>query len=449
LSRNAFLDRPGRSSPKRCCLVTIMGTTPSPASTTGLAGTVADSSTADSSTVDAKRTLWSTCVAHALHDGYTDLIYVMLPVWQAEFGLGYGTLAAVRGLYVGAMASLQLPAGRLAERFGGRAILVLGTALAAVGYGLAGLSGGLVGLCAALTLAGCGSSTQHPIASGAVARAYGKNARGPLGIYNFAGDLGKATLPAATSLVLMFMPWRDALWIVSALGIAVAAGVAFFLPTIARPSPKAGKTQDTAHDDTAHAGRGGFALLFLIGVLDSGVRMGLLTFLPFLLKAKGASLSTVGLALALVFIGGAAGKFTCGWLGARFGVLWTVLATEGGTAACIVAVVVSPLLISLPLLPLLGIMLNGTSSVLYGTVPELAPSHRTERAFALFYTGTIGSGAVAPVIFGILGDKVGVDWATMATAMTALAVFPLAFALAPHLAPDQAGPPSVADEAID
>ena len=25
--------------------------------------------------------------AHALHDGYTDLIYVMLPVWQAEFGL--------------------------------------------------------------------------------------------------------------------------------------------------------------------------------------------------------------------------------------------------------------------------------------------------------------------------------------------------------------------------
>jgi FSR family fosmidomycin resistance protein-like MFS transporter len=420
-----------------------MGTTPSPASTTGLAATVADSSI-----VDAKRTLWSTCVAHALHDGYTDLIYVMLPVWQAEFGLGYGSLAAVRALYVGAMASLQLPAGRLAERFGGRAILVLGTALAAVGYGLAGLSGGLLGLCAALTLAGCGSSTQHPIASGAVSRAYGKNARGPLGIYNFAGDLGKATLPAAVSLVLMFMPWRDALWIVSALGIVVAAGVAFFLPTIARPSPKAGKTYDTVR-----AGRGGFALLFLIGVLDSGVRMGLLTFLPFLLKAKGASLSTVGLALALVFIGGAAGKFTCGWLGARLGVLWTVLATEGGTAACIVAVVVSPLLISLPLLPLLGIMLNGTSSVLYGTVPELAPAHRTERAFALFYTGTIGSGALAPIIFGILGDKLGANWATMATAMTALAVCPLAFALAPHLvphlAPDQAGPPSAADEALD
>ena len=383
-----------------------------------------DPATADT----AKRTLWSACIAHALHDGYTDLIYVVLPVWQADFGLGYGSLAALRGFYVGAMASLQLPAGRLAERFGGRAILILGTALSAIGYALAGLSGGLIGLCAALTLSGCGSSTQHPIASGAVARAYGKNARGPLGVYNFAGDLGKATLPAATSLALTFMPWRDALWIVSAVGIAVAIGLALLLPAIARPSSTADKTFDTAH-----AGRGGFPLLFSIGVLDSAARMGLLTFLPFLLKAKGASLPTVGLALALVFIGGAAGKFACGWLGARFGVLWTVLATEGGTAACIFAVLFSPLTISLLLLPLLGIMLNGTSSVLYGTIPELAPAHRTERAFALFYTGTIGSGAIAPVIYGILGDKVGVGWATAATAMTALAVFPFAFLLMPHL----------------
>ena len=24
-------------------------------------------------------------LAHALHDGYTDLIYIMLPLWQTEF----------------------------------------------------------------------------------------------------------------------------------------------------------------------------------------------------------------------------------------------------------------------------------------------------------------------------------------------------------------------------
>ena len=72
--------------------------------------------------------------------------------------------------------------------------------------------------------------------------------------------------------------------------------------------------------------------------------------------------------------------------------------------------------------------------MLYGTVPELVTPDRTEHAFALFYTGTIGSGAIAPVLYGVLGDAVGVDWATAATAMTALATFPLALALAPRLA---------------
>ncbi|NYZ52566.1 MFS transporter, partial [Escherichia coli] len=78
-----------------------------------------------------------------------------------------------------------------------------------------------------------------------------------------------------------------------------------------------------------------------------------LTFLPFLLRDKGASLPTNGLALALVFIGGAAGKFTCGWLGARVGTLRTVLITEGGTATLIVAVLLLPLAPAIVLLPLL------------------------------------------------------------------------------------------------
>ncbi len=393
------------------------------------AGTSADQPAGSAS---ARRTLAVAGTAHALHDGYTDLIYVLLPLWQTEFGLGYGMLAALRGLYAGMMAALQLPSGWLAERLDGRIVLAVGTALAAAGYALAGFTGSLVGLCAALAISGAGSSTQHPIASAAVSRAYGEASRGPLGTYNFTGDLGKAAIPALTSLLLTLMPWRGALWLLAVLGAAVAASVLLLMPPIAR----AGHSEP--HRTKAGQGRGGFWLLFAIGVLDTGVRMGLLTFLPFLLKAKGASLPTVGVALAVVFLGGAAGKFVCGWLGARVGVLLTVLATEGGTAACIVGVLVLPLGPLFVLLPVLGLMLNGTSSVLYGSVPELTPPDRAERAFALFYTGTIGSGAISPVLYGVLGDWAGAYWATASTAAVALAIYPLAFALAPHL-PDVQG----------
>lgn len=376
-----------------------------------------------------QRVLWMSCVAHALHDGYTDTIYVLLPIWQSDFGLSYGALAMLRGVYAGTMASLQLPAGRLADRLGSRAVLALGTLLAAIGYAAAGISGSLLGLCAALAMSGIGSSTQHPLASGAVSRVYGREARGPLSIYNFSGDLGKAALPAAVSLLVTLMPWRHALWMVAALGCVVAAALALFLPRI----PRRESVAEAPSTDRVRGSGTGFNLLFTIGVLDTAVRMGLLTFLPFLLKAKGASTPLVGTALALVFIGGAAGKFVCGWLGARLGVVGTVLATEGGTAALIVAVLFAPLTPALVVLPLLGLMLNGTSSVLYGTVPELSHPDRTERAFALFYTGTIGAGAVAPVLYGFLGDGIGVRGATFATALTALAICPLAVALGSRL----------------
>ncbi len=170
----------------------------------------------------ARRTLAMAGLAHALHDGFTDMIYVLLPVWQAQFALGYGALALVRALYVGALAALQVPSGHLARHLNARTVLALGTLLSAGGYALAGFSGGLAGLCASLVLAGAGGSTQHPLASAAVSRAYGGTARGPLGTYNFAGDLGKATLPPAVALLLTVMGWRPALWVMAGLGAVVA-----------------------------------------------------------------------------------------------------------------------------------------------------------------------------------------------------------------------------------
>src|SRR5271154_4968987 len=79
---------------------------------------------------DQRRAASIAALAHALHDGYTDLIYIMLPLWQAEFGLDYAALGALRGVFVGAMASLQVPAGLVSERFGAAIVLVIGTALA-------------------------------------------------------------------------------------------------------------------------------------------------------------------------------------------------------------------------------------------------------------------------------------------------------------------------------
>ena len=81
-----------------------------------------------------------------------------------------------------------------------------------------------------------------------------------------------------------------------------------------------------------------------------------------------------------------------------------MLVTEGLTAAGILLLLPLPLAAALAVLPLIGVALNGTSSVLYGTVPELVMPERRARAFGIFYTGTIGAGALAPAIYGLVSD---------------------------------------------
>ena len=81
------------------------------------------------------------------------------------------------------------------------------------------------------------------------------------------------------------------------------------------------------------------------------------------------------------------------------------------------------------LAPLLGLALNGTSSVLYGSVPELVPDERRSQAFSVFYTASMGSGAITPSLFGLLGDAAGVRWTILIVAFIALATLPLTLPL--------------------
>jgi predicted MFS family arabinose efflux permease len=88
----------------------------------------------------------------------------------------------------------------------------------------------------------------------------------------------------------------------------------------------------------------------------------------------------------------------------------------------------------LVLLPFIGVALNGTSSVLYGSVPDLVAPARRARALSVFYTGTIGAGALAPAIYGVAGDAFGVPTALIGIAAVVLLTLPLSLLLKPALA---------------
>jgi MFS transporter, FSR family, fosmidomycin resistance protein len=382
---------------------------------------------------DERRAAAVACGAHALHDGYTDLIYIMLPIWQSEFGLGFAVLGLMKTVFSGALASFQIPSGYLAERFGAPLVLALGTALAGIGYCLAGFSNSVLMLVAALFVGGLGASTQHPLASSLIAHAFaGVRSLKALGAYNFAGDIGKMTLPATASLLLVVLPWREALMLLGSFGMLAAIVIFVLTPRFAEVAAAPRKSESGAGSGS-RLSQYGFSLLLSIGVLDSATRMAFLTFLPFVLTAKGANLPTIGFGLTLVFAGGAAGKLVCAMIGARIGAVATVWLTEAVTALGIVALLPLSLEAAMVMLPVVGIALNGTSSVLYGSVPDLVEPARRQRAFGIFYTGTIGAGAVSPALYGLLGDALGVPVALMVVAAAVLLTLPITLLLRPAL----------------
>ncbi len=387
-----------------------------------------------------RHVLGASCTTHFIHDGFSDLIILLLPVWQAEFALSLSQVGAISSTYSGAMTVGQLPAGLASERWGERRILVAGTALVGLGFCLLGTAGGASGLALALALAGIGASTQHPLNSTIVARAYEDGPRrAALGIYNFSGDLGKMAVPGLAALVLATMDWRyvttgyGSFGIVAAIGILIIFGI---LKVGGRPrtTPSATSDRHSKRGDWGIRQRKGFALLSATSMIDGAIRAAFMTFLPFLLISKGASIETVGFALVLVFAGGAAGKLVCGLIAERLGIVRTAVLTELATGGGILLLLPLPLTANLILLPAVGLALNGTSSVLYASVAEFVAPERHGRGFGLFMTLTIGAWAISPTIFGVLSDLNGVLNTLAIVGLFALTTVPLALALTGPLA---------------
>ena len=383
-----------------------------------------------------RRTLATACTAHFVHDGIADAFYVLLPIWAQAFGLSYVQVGTLRMAYSTAMALLQLPAGMLAERVGERSLLAAGSMLAGVGFALLATSQSYATLGALILLTGVGSAVQHPIASSLISQVYAAaSRRAALGVYNFVGDVGKMTVAAAMGLGVVAIGWRGsvALYgvIVACVGIVTLAALASLAGNAqrTRAAPASSPTPGWGFTNPA-----GFALLSAIQLIDSACRTGFLTFFPFLLIAKGASVASVGFALALVFIGGAAGKLVCGLLAERVGILRTVILTELATGLLISAVVAAPLAWAMLLLIPVGVALNGTSSVLYGTVAEFVREDRQSRSFGLFYTLGSAAGATSPLVFGLISDFAGVPPALLVIAGLAIATLPIALLLDPHIA---------------
>ena len=386
--------------------------------------------------VPPRRVLIFGSVTHIWSDLFFALLVPLLPYIKEDLELSYSQVGLLRSFYSGSSALLQIPAGFLAETMGEFWMITIGNIWVSAGLIVMGIVPGFLTLIGSSVVAGVGGGTQHPLASSMVSRAYDSSGRSAaVGTVNFAGDIGKMMAPAVAASFVIAGGWRIAMW---AVGIAGNIFFTFLIifgrsfdPGKPEPHSQSASRNALTHDEKTSVS--GFVVLTGIGILDSAARNAALIFFPFIMLGRSMGESEVVISLLLLFSGGAAGKYICGWLNDRTGTIPLIWLTKGGTSLLLLAALFAPSLLLWPIALVLGVGLNGTSSVLYATVAKFIPAHRRGRYYGYFYTtneiGTIG----APLIYGLIADLLGLKSSIFIMAVLTSSILPTSLALKKHL----------------
>ncbi len=381
-------------------------------------------------------------VHHFINDGFKWSLYPLLPLIAADFGLTYGGAGAINTAYNALLAATSIPFGLLAQRFGEVAVLTMGTVAFCGFFALLAAAWSYPVFLGTAFVAGGGSGAAHPVGSAAASAAAPPEEIGSfIGVFNFAGDVGKAVLPVLAGLAAAWFGWRAALF---ALGLGGVLAVLGFNRWAGSQTGAAESTADRYSDTQTDicsreavpdCGLWGmprlraFIVLNLVGVFDSLARAGVVVFASFVLGDKGFSAGLTGVMLGLVAAGGSLGKLLCGPLGDIVGKRNTVILTEVLTSLAILAFVRATGLWVFPLLVATGFVLNGTSSVLYSMVPDLVSEDGRSQGFGIYYTVTLAAHALSPLVFGVVVDLIGLYPMYHLMAGSLLLTIPLSFYL--------------------
>ena len=381
-----------------------------------------------------RRVLLFGSTTHILSDLFFALLIPLLPTIKNDLQLSYTEIGMLRSAFSGASAVLQIPAGFLAEHVGEFWMLLGGNAWVSIGLIGMAVMPGFWSLISMTIIGGLGGGTQHPLASSMVSRAYESSGRSSaVGTVNFAGDLGKMLAPASAAGLLLFGTWRTALWVVGAIGLFFMAAGIPLKSKLDLGKPLQQVSSSITEQNGSASKLSGFIVLTVIGILDNAVRNGALILFPFILIERGMTEGQITLMLFLLFAGGAAGKYVCGWLDERVGTIPLIWLTKGMTAALILSTLIAPAISLWPLALILGVGLNGTSSVLYATVAKFIPAQRRARYYGYFYTtneiGTVGS----PLAYGLIADQMGLRTSILIMGVVTSLILPASLALSKHL----------------
>ena len=340
------------------------------------------------------------------------LFPAVLLLVQHEFGLGYaglGILASVNFLCYGLGA---LPAGMLADRFGGERVLAIwlfGSSIACVAIGV---SVGPRSLGLALALLGLSASLHHPAGSGvlvALRPRLGAKVARAFGLSGILGNVGLAVAPILGSFVGVNWGWRAAFF------LGALPGLALSRPLWRQPrEDPATRSAASQHPSLRNALGLPLILLFALETLMGFVLQGFSTFLPAYLAGQAgvaaitaAQVKRGGAFASLALLFGGLGHLAAGRLmgaGHRETVFLAAVTTSTvGLFGMGITEGIPLVLFSI----LLSFAFFGLGTVSNTFVALHTPPHLGGTVFGVTFTLAFGFGSLASSTMGVVGEHFG------------------------------------------
>lgn len=366
-------------------------------------------------------------VLHVLNDGFQASFVLLLPFIARGQHLNLTKVGLLGTILNVSSVLLALPAGYIATKIGGLKTLVIALFI----YGIALLGAGSLGhyglLIATFSLAGIGFGVFHPIAFALIAKWSPKETRGKtIGNFTAIGDVGRIGISAALSFVAVHMGWQTTALLYAAAALCIALSFYHFL--IKRADTIAPREHTATPMSLLQITRNKrFLLAISTGMLDSFASASLFVFLPFLLLKRGVDPAFLGTFTAAFFAGNFFGKTVLGRFADRFGNSKVFIASEFLMAAFIFGLANSTALYLIVIYSVvLGIFTKGTGPVQQTMLAESVEHHGNfEKAFGLSALINSSANALAPIVLGVVSDKLGIVPAFNVMAAVALvAVIP-------------------------
>ncbi|MBI4288526.1 MAG: MFS transporter [Chloroflexi bacterium] len=349
-------------------------------------------------------------LGHTLVHWYFQGFLLIVPFVIKEFNLSFtqaGLLVSYRTV-LGAI--VNIPAGALVDWLGKRRLILAVSILwSALIYLMVGLSPNYVILQIMVALVGIGGSTWHPAAMSTLSNRFPARRGFALSLHEFGANLGDALAPLVIGIMLVTIGWREVLGINAIPGIALAVGLWFLMGRFQEKRSANMNLKNYATSLKVMVTNRLLIKLSSISALRTMSQNVINTFLPiYLINVLAMKSDKAGLMVALLTLPSLATGLVVGTISDRTGrkSAMSVCLWASAAAMAFLGIFQSGYLFMASLV-VLGLFLFSVRPVLFAYALEITPKETGATTVGFIFGLNTAFAALAPLIAGIVADRVG------------------------------------------